>query len=102
MVNIDNKEHFKEALNFSKTLGGKSKKSFYQCLRLLNRIKKNGCKGMNLYIYPDFVKHSFNFCFMNETTKKRGLTGGMILHGFQETFSVQLVSKNYPSWSLHT
>jgi len=102
MVKIENKTHFQEALTFAKTLKGKPKKSFYQCIKTLNRLKKNGYKNYDLHIYPDWVAHSFAFVFINDEENKTGITGGMILHGFQKTFSVELESKNFPHWSIHT
>jgi hypothetical protein len=98
MVNIWNKDHFKEAIKFAKTLSKESKNSFLFCIHKLNRIKRN-CNE-DLTITPDFVKHSFGFCFTKDG--KRTLGGGMILHGFEETFSVELTSERFPHWSIHT
>ena len=106
MVYIDNKEQFREALKFAKTLPKESRKSFQHCISTLNRLKRNGYKDMDLHIYPDWVKHSFGFGFgiVDDLgrVQERGLNGGMILHGFQETFSVSLTSNNYPYLSIHT
>ena len=96
MIIIQNKEHFREALKFAKKLGGDSKHSFLRSISTLNRLKR----GADLHITPDFVKHSFYWWL--EKNGVRGMGGGMILHGFQETFSVQLVSQNYPEWAIHT
>lgn len=101
-IDIVNKEHFREAVAFARKLGGKPKKSFIRCLHTLNRIrhiKRNGVA--KLQIRPDFVKHSFHFQMIGEHGE-HFMNGGMILHGFEETYSVELTSKNYPHWSIHT
>lgn len=96
MIIIHNKEHFREALKFARKIGGKTKHSFLRSVSSLNRFKK----GVDLHIVPDFVKHSFYW--WREKEGKQGMNGGMILHGFQETFAVQFEPKNYPQWSIHT
>lgn len=87
-------------------------KSLGESCKVLMRILMNSDleeeygieKGsVELSIAPDFVNGSFSFVF---TTKDRGATsqfnGGMILHGFGETFSVELSAKSGPHWSIHT
>ena len=54
----------------------------------------------NLAISGDFVTGSFGFAFSLDN--QPGLNGGLILHGFEETFSVELGGRNIPHWSLHT
>ena len=99
---IYNKEHFKDALAFAKKLGGESKESFRKCLTNLNRVKRGN--NWNLCIYPDFVKHSFEFGFYRGEPKRENLVynGGMLLHGFQETYAVELSAEKFPHWSIHT
>jgi hypothetical protein len=92
---ITNKEHFKEAVAFAKSSKGPTRKSFKHCLKCLNRIKRN--YNTTLHLQPDFVPHSFTFFF-----EKNGLLGGFILHGYTETFSVEINPPEYPHWSLHT
>lgn len=99
MTLINNKEHFKEAVALAKKLGGDSKRSFLYCINKINRIKKN-CEIDELYLFQDFVKHSF--CWAMYKNRKLYMNGKMILHGFQETFSVELDPEKYPHWSIHT
>lgn len=97
-VEIVNPEHFRESLAFAKRLGGESRNSFKHCLSVLNRIRRNnrlrGGLG-SITIWPDWVKYSFAF-------KVENLHGGFILHGFEETYSVELVGSDKPHWSIHT
>lgn len=105
MIKFDNRKHFIEANKFSRLLGNKSRESFKHCFRTLSNIHKN-YPHLDLYIYPDFVKHSFAFGLgkydENGQLIKRGICGGMILHGFEETYQVSLTSHNHPYWSIHT
>jgi hypothetical protein len=68
-------------------------------LDTLQRIAENN--NYICLVYQDFVKHSFYFCFYNQNGY-RTLNGGVILHGFQETFSVELNPKSFPHYSIHT
>ena len=95
-MKINNKEHFIDAWKKAREIGGATEKSFKRSLETIISIEKNGHHGEAL-LYPDFVKHSFAFGF---TEGK--FNGGMILHGFQETFSIELNPANYPHWSIHT
>lgn len=70
------------------------------CFDSLERICKN-C-GNIAVIYEDFVKHSFYFVMYRKGTNQRDFNGGVILHGFQETFSVELNSPSQPHYSIHT
>ena len=92
-------QHFKETFKFARKLGGKSQKSLVNSFRMLNKIKHN-C-GYQLHLKPDWVKYSFAFWF---TTKdgKFAYNGGLILHGFQETLSIEISSDNFHHWSIHT
>lgn len=62
---------------------------------------KNEKDELELIISGDFVKGSFSFWYM-KNGKPAVLNGGIILHGFQETFSVELNANNKPHWSIHT
>ena len=103
-INIQNKEHFKAACRFAKQLGGKSRRSFIHSLHIINCFKrhtKEPKENVTLHIYPDWVDHSFGWHFTRDNIVSWG-SSGMILHGFQETLSVELTSSNYPHWSIHT
>ena len=54
MIYIHNKEKFREVLKLAKTLSKESRESFQHCISTLNRLKRNGYKGLDLHIYPDF------------------------------------------------
>ena len=97
-IEIKNKEQFREAARFAKTLGKNSRGTFIRCLKTINRIRRNN--AYQTFIWPDFVKHSFNFAFYSNG--QLTMNGGMILHGFEETFSVELVGESFPHWSIHT
>jgi len=100
MVTISNAEHFKDAVRFARLHPcPDTRRSFKRCLSTLNRLKRN--MGCELSLLPDFVKHSFIFYFNTEDGYTR-LHGGMILHGYQETFSVSVTSSRNPYWSIHT
>jgi hypothetical protein len=97
---INDKGQFSKALAFAKRSPKETRKSFKQCLSALNRIKRQS-EGI-LCLHPDFVPHSFIFTYENEKGQRVGLLGGMILHGYTETFSVEINAPSYPHWSLHT
>lgn len=111
---IFNKGHFREALSFAKSVppSHPMRKSFRSSLNTLNRIKRNYADdnpGLRLCLTPDFVKHSFIFHYEKpkpyphqDETQQIGLWGGFILHGFQETLSVEIDPPSYPHWSIHT
>lgn len=96
---ILNKEHFRKTLVFAKQSHPKTRRSFKNQLSCLNRIKRN--YKATLKLEPDFVEHSFIFSF-ERNSERIGLWGGFILHGYEETFSVEITNLNYPHWSLHT
>lgn len=113
-INITDKAQFNEAVQFAKKLGGDAKKSFIRCIETLNALKNNTYSEYTLHIYPDSVNHSLGWHFSGVDSEghthacdkngnyKRGMNGGMILHGFQQTFAVQLETTSYPRWSIHT
>ena len=98
-INIVNEEHLQEAWKFANTLDDNSRLSFLNCLVTINRIKRN-YSADTVNIFPDFVKHSFEWSIIKD--KNCVYHGGMILHGFEETFSVELNPASYPHWSIHT
>lgn len=99
-MEITNHEQFRKALAFARQLGGKPKASFLHCLRTINRLKRNAPSGFKLYLGPDFVEHSFSWAIHNG--ERAWFNGGMILHGYEPTFSVELSNNNEPHWSIHT
>ena len=103
MTKIHNIEHFNKAKQFIK-LDKQLKKSFKDCIGQLNRIKRNYSEMYGptiLHLFPDFVEHSFVFGFENNE-KLRLLNGGLILHGYQQTFSIEINPNNKPHYSIHT
>ena len=97
-VNIINKEHLQDAIKKARSLDKEAFRSLKNCFNILNRIKRN-YKG-TLILAPSFIKHSF--CFAIECNKQRVLNGGVILHGLEETYCVELVHNSKPHWSVHT
>ena len=98
-TDIVDRDHFKDAFKFAKSIGDEPFRSLIDCIRSLNRIRKNNKYALRLI--PDFVKHSWHFVMLNKDGSVN-FNGGLILHGFQETFSVELTSKSCPHWSIHT
>lgn len=97
-IEITDHKKFRSTVRMAKELGDESKKSLFKCLKRLNEIRRSN--DYDLQLIPDFVKHSWGFCFHKKGVAR--LNGGMILHGLQETFSVELNGAQYPHWSLHT
>jgi hypothetical protein len=92
-------QRFRNTLKKARELGGESRLSLINCLKRLNEIRRN--RDYKLVMSPDFVAHSWSFGIY----RKDGIlsmNGGLILHGFEETFSVELDGASYPHWSLHT
>jgi len=98
-INIQNKNHFQDTINFAKKLGGRAKRSLIDTIKTLNRIKR-AREATEVILAPDFVSHSFQFAVRKDS--ERIINGGIILHGFQETFSVELNPEKGPHWSMHT
>lgn len=69
-------------------------------LESLNNLAKNN--KLIALISPDFVKHSLYFQLYNKSTLEYDFNGGIILHGYEETFSVEINPQNKPHWSIHT
>ena len=95
---ITNIKKFHATLEKGRELGSESRLTLLGCLKQLNNIRKNG--EYALVMSPDFVKYSWGFAFFKDDTLY--MNGGMILHGLQETFSVEINGEKYPHWSLHT
>ena len=102
-LNIEEKHLFREAIKFSKTLSEQSRHTLFISIQTLNRLRKNVNAEYTLHISPDgFCKHSFRWCILKHSSGTLYFNGGLILHGFQETFSVELCPATYPHWSIHT
>lgn len=99
---VVDKDHFKNALDFAKKQNKETKKSFQYCLKTINRIKRRYGPECRLYIGPDFVTHSFSWAVRNIKTGECKYSGGFILHGYEETFSIELNPSDLPHWSIHT
>ena len=89
--------YVKDALDFAEKHG---LPSLVASLESLQRVCNN-CGDIAM-IYEDFVKHSFYFVLYDKNTAERDFNGGIILHGYEETFSVELVPELKPHWSIHT
>ena len=96
---ISNTEHFTATLAYAKSQPKETKRTFLRSISTINRLKRN-LETDEVHIYPDWVDHSFGWSFIKDG--KCVYNGGMILHGFQQTFSVELNPKSYPHWSIHT
>ena len=90
---------FRDTVKKAIELGGESKESFFDCLKRLNKLRKSN--NYNLQMVPDFVKYSWSFAF-HTNENRMALNGGMILHGFEQTFSVEINGSAHPHWSIHT
>lgn len=97
---IEDKNYFKNANAFAKNLGGSARDTFKNCMKRLRQIQKN--RDADLYLMPDWAKHSFYFSFVDPKTRRLVLNGGVILHGFGPTCSVSLSDQSGPFWSIHT
>src|ERR1035437_3281832 len=106
MITIQDKDHFKAAIAFSRTQPSKTRQSLRRSFKTLNRIKRNyqakSAFPIMLIFSRDFVAHSWIFSFVDPNGNRCGLNGGLILHGYEETFSIELNSNPYPHWSIHT
>ena len=95
-----------EARRFAKKLGGSSRRSFLRSVHTINRFKNSGnLPGVTMYLDNDWVEHSFAWGLLrreNGYATRAGINGGMILHGYQETLSVELNPATAPHWSVHT
>ncbi len=99
-IKIDDPQHLNNALKFAAQLPKESQRSLGNCFDFLKGFLGES-KKMTVDVYNDFVPHSFYFVY--KQGDKFAMNGGIILHGFGETFSVELPNdKNYPHWSVHT
>lgn len=97
------KGYLPKALRFSQNNIQKERgytRTLEDCLESLEKIAKN-CNNI-VMMYEDFVKHSFYFIMHRKNTAQRDFNGGVILHGYEETFSIELNPPNKPHYSIHT
>jgi len=102
-IEIVNVDHARKARAFAASLGGEPKSSLLHCMRTINRIKRNavryrGKKGVVVRVTPDWVAHSFAWFISSDEGPY--YHGGVILHGFEETYSEELAPKSFPHWSV--
>ena len=97
-MKIHDLERWLEAESYAHKLNGKSLDSWLYCIGSLNY--KHNEIDRRIEIHNDRHKHCFiwHWYMGNE----RIIVGGLILHGYEEVFSVEINSKNYPYWSLCT
>lgn len=100
-VKIKDPQHLNDALKFAAHLPEESQSSLGWSFNSLKNLIENSREGNILHVVPDFVPHSFYFYILKDEEKKV-FDGGVILHGFGETFSVELAAPKYPHWSVHT
>jgi len=81
-THITDIHRFHNTLKKAHELGSESRHTLIRCLKDLNNMRKNN--NYTLALYPDFVKHSWGFCFFKDGV--RNMNGGMILHGLRELF----------------
>lgn len=103
MLEIIDKEHFREAYNLAKELGKKDpriKKSFYLGIRTINKLKRN-LKADYVCIQPDSVPYSFNWGLLRND--KLLYNGGMEMYGGNwRNGSITLEPVKYPQWRINT
>ena len=99
-----NQEHYDAAIEFSNAnikIDPNQRNTLPECIEYL----ANGAiDGTKLHLTPDFVGHSFSFALTREVDGKEKLVmhGGIILHGYEQTFSVELSPPSGPHYSIHT
>lgn len=102
-VVIHNMKWFREAMKFSAKHIPAGNRTLKDCIKSLLR---GAYDGEELHLRPDFVTHSFIFAYQtpDQSCKgyKQGMWGGIILHGFEQTLSVDLSAESRPHYSIHT
>lgn len=86
------KKHLKDALDFSREHRLDLVKQFRDMAKWI---------GDKVKFYPDFCKHSFYF----EYLRPNGtciFNGGLILHGYDEAFAVEINNNPKLHYSIHT
>jgi len=89
----------KHTSNFARQQSKESQATFFGCIKQLNNIARNN--NWTYTLFPDSCPYSMDFAFYNKDGDFM-FHGGLILHGLCETFSVQLETKPFINWSLHT
>ena len=104
ILEIQDKERFDEAMAFSR----KHIDSCHQdgmCTsmgldRAIERLKAMAKDGGIVKLYNDFVEHSFLFEVVGNDGFR--MNGGLILHGYEPTLSVEVVDDPHMHYSIHT
>lgn len=96
-------DEFNEALQFS----AKNTNNELQCC-IMQLMTGDYYGAKELHLYKDFVKHSFGFALISpeddelDIKSHTFLNGGIILHGYEETFSIEINPVDDPHYSIHT
>jgi hypothetical protein len=96
---FSNIDHYKKALEFAKSLGEEPLRTFKESFESLERLCAQGHDVAE--VRPDFAEYSFYFR-MYQADGSLDMDGGIILHGLGNSFSVELIPRHEPHWSMHT
>ena len=101
---ISNQEHYDAAIEFSNANIKKDPSQRNTLPECIEYLANGAIDGTKLHLTPDFVGHSFSFALTREVDGKEKLVmhGGIILHGYEQTFSVELSPPSGPHYSIHT
>uniref|UniRef100_A0A6M3K3V0 Uncharacterized protein n=1 Tax=viral metagenome TaxID=1070528 RepID=A0A6M3K3V0_9ZZZZ len=97
-IKIKNLEHLHKAKEFAEKNNITGQNHFEHYFAYLERILTN--EGTIAEIHPDVTSHSFYFNVFKG--KEWRWNGGIILHGYQRSYSVELGPKEGMHWSMHT
>lgn len=92
-------ELYNKALALANSLGGEALKSFKEAFACLERICERS-EGTG-EVHPDCVEDSFYFRIYLKNNSL-DLDGGIIKHGVEQSYSVELCPKPDIHWSMHT
>jgi hypothetical protein len=97
-LNFSDIERYNQALAFAEKLGGEALSSFKDSFTTIEticaRAKETG------EVHPDYALLSFYFRLYKGDSLD--FDGGIILHGLQYTYNVELTPKTGIYWSVHT
>ena len=97
-LEIQDKDRFREAQKFSqKHIDGDGVMGLDDAII---RLKSMAQDGGIVKLYNDFVAHSFLFEVIGNDGFRIG--GGLILHGYEPTLSVEPVDNPHMHYSIHT
>ena len=103
---IEDTEHYRKARMFMTTLPSESRDSWHRswgnlCYKANMKNDLGKPLDYHIHVFTDFVEHSFYWVW--HTAKEETImNGGLILHGFEEAFSVEINPSQCPHWSIHT